>query len=67
MEPPPILYWLRVVNADAEDYGRVGMLVDMLDREDDTGLRTRYFILDFHDGQPPIAFAADEVERIYAV
>lgn len=63
MEPPPILLWMRVTNSDAEDYARVGMLVDMFGA--DEGLR-RMFVVDFNDGQPPVAFFPDEVERIYA-
>ena len=65
MEPPPILLWLRITNADAEDYPRVGMLIDILDKETDPAFK-RVFVVDFGDGEIPGAFWPDEVERIYA-
>ena len=63
-EPPPILIWLRVNNPWAADYGRIGMLVDILSREDNPDL-ARHFVVDFGDGEPHAAFAPDEIERIY--
>lgn len=63
---PEILYWLRVTNNKAQDYGRVGRLVGTLGRPDDPDLHP-YLILDFGHGETPGAFAPDECSQYYAV
>ena len=58
-EPRP-LYWVRVVNPDAQDYDRVGMFIKRLEDV------VCPYVVDFNDGCEPTAFAKDEIERIYA-
>ena len=58
-EPPPILYWMRVINKSAQDYTRLGMLVDILDE-----FPVRVFVV-LIDGMQT-AFFPDEVEKAYA-
>jgi hypothetical protein len=65
-ERPPMLYWMLVKNADAEDYGRIGMLMDIVGKDDDPDV-ARHFILDFQDGRGGVAFMPEEVERVYVV
>ena len=64
-EPPPILIWIRINNPDAEDYTRLGMLINILDKDDDPDIG-KYFVVDFGGGENPGSFAPSEIERIYA-
>lgn len=59
MEPPPILYWMRVINPHAQDAARLGMLIDILEEFEE-----RIFVI-LIDGIPT-AFFRDEVEKAYA-
>lgn len=63
-EPLPYTRRYRVINERAVDYGRVGVLVDVLSIEDDPDFRERRFVLRF-DGWQDVAFSQDEIEQVY--
>lgn len=63
-EPLSILLWMRVVNSYAQDYDRIGMLVDILGKEDDRDL-SKHFVVEFGPDDAG-AFSPEEVERFYA-
>ena len=54
------LYWMRVVNADAEDYDRIGWLKDIIDENGIT-----YYVLRFKD-ETEQQFTADQIEYFYS-
>lgn len=65
-EPPAVILRYRVKNSAAEDHGWIGVVVGILDTQDDPDLRRRLLVLDFGDGRET-PFFRDELERRFHV
>lgn len=59
-EPLPARVWVRVTNADAEDYGKVGEIVGEVDMAIGSR-RGEWFLVRFDDGHES-PYMADEIE-----
>ena len=63
-EPPPYRRCYLVTNEYADTHGHIGVLVNVLDMQDDPDLRERRLVLRFGEG-PDCAMHRDELEEIY--
>lgn len=62
-EQLPFIQHYRVINQDADFYNQVGVLVNIVDRDDDNALRGEWLVLLF-DGGTQGAYRRSELEAI---
>lgn len=62
MEPLPAQVWVRITNADTDDYDKVGVIVGHADMQIGTK-RGEWWIVRFEDGHEG-AFQTDEIATV---